>query len=851
MVWSNVATGTYTLTAKARDDSGLVSTSAPVVITVVPGNSPPLLTGPTDQTVPEDQALAGLVFSLWDNETAAGDLKVSGRSSNPTLVPDQNLALGGAGTNRTLSLTPLPDQYGESTVTLTVTDGDGSSSSSSFVLTVLPVNDPPSFTKGPDPVVDANCGPVSVAGWAAGLSPGPANEAGQRLTFVATNDASSLFAVQPAISAEGILSFTPAANASGAAVVGVALKDDGGTANGGVDTSAAQSFRITIQPAITNHPPELAPLGDTNLFPGQTLRFAAKATDPDQPPQTLTFRLGSGAPAGATVEAGSGVFEWTPQAAGAHPITLVVRDDGTPPLSASRTFTVTVLDPSLSVAITEPADRTIFLTGDPIRVCAAASSPAREIVRVEFRAGDILLGESQAAPWCFTWPDAAPGNYFLTATAYDASGRKAVSQPVRVSVGNPCGAVAVVGAAAGEELERVGEALFELGIPSRVFPREEASVAALTNYPVVLWLEDGSRALNIPMVDLARRFYEGGGSIYFLGPGVVTSARGLDATTRAAWEGLAHLREASGLVCGSEVLVERSEVYPGIHHGEAGTVANFTLGTVPAPAVVAVGHPDEAVLARAGGCELAVAFADTSQSSFHRTFAQAFGLGSAGAADRSIAERKRLFQNAVLWLLHCGCADLSLNLFAADGTPSQLKVGEEFSYKLVIQHGGECGGLGVRLVDQLPAGLTFAGAASRKGSWYAVTNAGRVTFELGRFESAQLEEVEVSARAVQPGVWTNSFWVGALQAESRTNEWVFEVTGLRLSIEQNPSGNLTIGMQAHGGSRVALEIAEVVAPGPLTWTVLGTQALTNGRAAFEIPVDRTAKHRFFRGRLSP
>ena len=45
----------------------------------------------------------------------------------------------------------------------------------------------------------------------------------------------TLFSAAPAISSTGTLTYTPAADASGTATIDVVLKDDGGTANGGVD----------------------------------------------------------------------------------------------------------------------------------------------------------------------------------------------------------------------------------------------------------------------------------------------------------------------------------------------------------------------------------------------------------------------------------------------------------------------------------------------------------------------------------------------------------------------------------------------------------------------------------------
>ena len=45
-----------------------------------------------------------------------------------------------------------------------------------------------------------------------------------------------------------MLAYTPAANANGTATIGVRIKDTGGTAGGGVDTSATQTFVISMTP---------------------------------------------------------------------------------------------------------------------------------------------------------------------------------------------------------------------------------------------------------------------------------------------------------------------------------------------------------------------------------------------------------------------------------------------------------------------------------------------------------------------------------------------------------------------------------------------------------------------------
>ncbi|CAG0933418.1 PE-PGRS family protein PE_PGRS18 [Thermoflexales bacterium] len=125
--------------------------------------------------------------------------------------------------------------------------GDLSATATVYIL-VQAVNDAPSFVKGADQTVNQSTGAQVVTGWATALRPGPANESRQTLTFALTNTNPALFSVQPTVDVSGTLRYTPAASASGVATVTVTLKDNGGTANGGVDTSVPQTFIVTVTP---------------------------------------------------------------------------------------------------------------------------------------------------------------------------------------------------------------------------------------------------------------------------------------------------------------------------------------------------------------------------------------------------------------------------------------------------------------------------------------------------------------------------------------------------------------------------------------------------------------------------
>jgi hypothetical protein len=65
---------------------------------------------------------------------------------------------------------------------------------------------------------------------------------------VTGNTNTALFTAGPSVSSTGTLTYTPANNTGGTATITINLKDDGGTASGGVDTSASQTFTITVTP---------------------------------------------------------------------------------------------------------------------------------------------------------------------------------------------------------------------------------------------------------------------------------------------------------------------------------------------------------------------------------------------------------------------------------------------------------------------------------------------------------------------------------------------------------------------------------------------------------------------------
>ena len=157
-----------------------------------------------------------------------------------------------------------------------------------FTITVTPVNDVPIFTLPNEPIDVPEDVAQSLVGFATDLNKGAANEAAQTLTFQVTgNSNTALFSAQPAISPTGVLTFKPALNANGTAMVTVRLKDNGGVTNGGVDTTATQTFTINVlavndAPSFTkganqtvkeDDPAKTVPIGPRRFWPARQTKW--------------------------------------------------------------------------------------------------------------------------------------------------------------------------------------------------------------------------------------------------------------------------------------------------------------------------------------------------------------------------------------------------------------------------------------------------------------------------------------------------------------------------------------------------------------------------------------------------
>jgi VCBS repeat-containing protein len=180
-----------------------------------------LFLDPEDSTDPKD---SGLTFTASSGDATIVETSIVGNVLSLSFKLDASTGAG----------SPV-------NVVLSASDNTNTTSQT-FAVTVRPVNDKPTVSVREQITIPEDSGPQEVAGFIISTSPGPANESSQQVSSSVTNFTVDLFTAdgKPRIE-NGRLLYTPAPNAFGESVLTIRARDDGGTANGGVDTSADDS----------------------------------------------------------------------------------------------------------------------------------------------------------------------------------------------------------------------------------------------------------------------------------------------------------------------------------------------------------------------------------------------------------------------------------------------------------------------------------------------------------------------------------------------------------------------------------------------------------------------------------
>ena len=258
-------------------------------------------------TTPTVIQLSGITAGGGQTHNLTVTATVDPASENPALISTPILVnYTSPNTTGTLTFSPNTNQVGTAQIDVTVTSDGGTANGGvntttvSFVVTVGGINQPPTLNPIANPSRDTR-EHQHAAGHRLSATSLPAfGETGELVTVSARSSNPALIP-NPAVTytnfdnlgnpnTTGSLSYIPVPNASGTATITVTVMNNGGTANGGVNTFS-QTFTVTVTPV--DQQPTLSPIAN----PPAILEFPVQ-TPPvlvlPQPQSVLLTGIGAG-----------------------------------------------------------------------------------------------------------------------------------------------------------------------------------------------------------------------------------------------------------------------------------------------------------------------------------------------------------------------------------------------------------------------------------------------------------------------------------------------------------------------------------------------------------------------------
>ena len=313
------ATGEVTITLTAQDDGGTENGGVDTfprtfTITVTPVNDAPRFDLIDNRAVLENSGqtiVAVTGISSGPADEASQTVKLTAVSSDASIVPNPTTV--GVGANRTLNFIPVADANGEVTITVTAQDDGGTANGGvdafqqPFTITVRPFNEGPTITSTAPTTATED---IEYRYTLAVTDPDDPNDGSGALRFSLSNPPAGM-----AVSATGVITWTPVEGVATSGLVTVTVADGG--EDGAVP--ATEAFTITVTPVNDNRPvgnddsTTVAEGGTVTTLGGDAASLLSNDTDLDLPNDTLTVntRPVSGPSHGTLTLNADGTFSYT------------------------------------------------------------------------------------------------------------------------------------------------------------------------------------------------------------------------------------------------------------------------------------------------------------------------------------------------------------------------------------------------------------------------------------------------------------------------------------------------------------------------------------------------------------
>lgn len=208
----------------------------------------------------------------------------------------------------------------------------------------------------------------------------------------------------------------------------------------------------------------------------------------------------------------------------------------------------------------------------------------------------------------------------------------------------PAQEIAIVQNFADPEIDSLVSYINSMGISNTVFSKDTLKYSSIASYELLIWDDLGFQAngLSDSNVSVFNQFYQTGKPIYFIGDDLAYSIINLSTQWAAVWTGLIHLSGVNNFSQAYNVLITNT-THP-VTNGLYGQVNSFDYSLDIDLATRT--NTGEVLLGNTTDSDVLLAYAGSQT----RTVSQNCTVIQAGS-QQSINERKKLFKNAVRWLL--------------------------------------------------------------------------------------------------------------------------------------------------------------------------------------------------------
>jgi hypothetical protein len=411
--WTNIAIGTYTITAKAYDNLNAVTTSTAITVQVnAPANQFPVvsLTAPSNNAVYISPASVSITANASDADGSIskvefynGTILLGTDAASPFIYNWTNVLAGSY-----IITAKAYDNVNAITTSTAITIQVNAPANQLPVVSLTAPSNNSVYTAPANISITANASDVD------GII--SKVEFYNGTTLIGTTVASPF-----------VYNWTNVL--AGSYTITAKAYDN----TNSVATSKAVIVKVNQLPVVSI----TAPSNNSAYAAPANISITANASDADGTITKMEFYNGSLLL--GTVMSAPFTYNWNNVLVGSYTLTAKAYDNANA-VTISGAITIQVNAPANKlpfVSLTAPANNASYTAPANITITANASDLDGTINKVEFYNGTTLIGTDVATPYTYNWVNVSVGSYTITAKAYDNSNAVTTSSSIVIQVNAP------------------------------------------------------------------------------------------------------------------------------------------------------------------------------------------------------------------------------------------------------------------------------------------------------------------------------------------------------------------------------------------------------------------------------